>query len=102
MSESIICNEKRCLICGRFEPLHRHHIFAGSRRKASEEHGCWIWLCPDHHNMSDSGIHFDPVLSLRAKAMAQKILENEHGWSRERFIQTFGRSYIDESLNSPH
>ena len=96
MSKSVISDEPACIVCGQTQNLHRHHIFFGiGNRKLSEKHGCWCYLCARHHNMSDHGVHFDSTLNLKIQRMCQKILENKHGWSREKFIETFGRNYID-------
>lgn len=46
MAKSIICNEKRCVKCGTYNDIHKHHIFGGSRRNTSEKYGMWMYLCP--------------------------------------------------------
>lgn len=91
---SIISNERECLICKSTYNLHRHHIFGGARRQLSEENGCWCYLCARHHNFSDLGVHFNKSLDIKLKKLAQQKLE-ESGWNRERFIETFGRNYLD-------
>ena len=94
--DSIISNEYRCFVCGRPTNLHRHHIYGGvGRRELSERYGCWCYLCPRHHNMSQDGIHSNSVLNHKLRALCQKKLEDS-GWTRERFIKTFGRNYIDD------
>ena len=73
-SKSIIQENKCCYICGMTGKLHRHHIFFGSaNRKVSEEDGCWCWLCPAHHNMSGTGVHFNHELDEKLKQQAEKI-----------------------------
>lgn len=89
--KSIISSEVECLVC-KSPHVHKHHIYAGSRRKLSEEYGCWCFLCPRHHNMSDSGVHFDTVLDLKLKKLCQELFEEDH--SREEFISIFGKSYL--------
>ena len=93
MTKSIICNEKQCCVCGTTYNLHRHHIFGGGRRKASERYGAWVYLCAYHHNMSDEGVHFDRQLDVLLKTIAQQELEKT--MSRDEFRQHFGRSYLD-------
>lgn len=96
MSKSIMSNERECLVCGTPLNLHRHHIFHGSaNRKKSEKYGCWCWLCARHHNMSEHGVHADNLLDLKLKKICQQRLERFHGWTRERFIETFGRNYLE-------
>ena len=90
MSKSVISNEKKCLVCDTTLDLHKHHIFYGSNRQNSEKYGCWCYLCAKHHNMSNAGVHFDPVFDRRLKEVCQMQL----GWSQEEFIRVFGRSYI--------
>jgi hypothetical protein len=44
--------------------------------------------------MSDHGVHADNLLDLKLKKECQEILERELAWSRERVIETFGRSWL--------
>lgn len=99
MSKSIISNTRQCVVCGRTYPLHKHHVFFGSgKRDLSEAWGCWIYLCPDHHNMSNEGVHFNRSLDLLFKYTCQRQLESD-GWTRERFIRTFGKNYIEDETD---
>ena len=92
--DSILQNEKICFVCDMEGDLHRHHVFHGTaNRKKSEEYGCWVWLCPRHHNMSSEGVHFNPGLDLRIKQMAQEAWEERYG-NRGEFIKAFGKSYL--------
>lgn len=93
MSQSIISNEKRCLVCGTQENLHKHHIFYGSNRQRSEKDGCCVYLCAKHHNMSDHGIHFDHELDIQVKRLCQRIWETKFG-DRQDFIKAYGRSWL--------
>ena len=34
---------------GSRQQLDRHHVYPGSRRRTSEEWGCWVWLRHDIH-----------------------------------------------------
>ena len=94
MSKSLISNEKECLFCGTPLNLHKHHIYGGvANRKKSEEYGCWVYLCARHHNMSDTGIHFNKEENIRLKQLCQRMWERKYG-GREKFIETFGKSYL--------
>ena len=76
MTKSIISNEKECYVCHTPLELHQHHIYGGTaNRKKSDKYGCWIWLCGDHHNLSNAGIHFNKNLDLKVKRMCQKKFE---------------------------
>lgn len=90
--ESIIQIHKECFMCHRTGDLHSHHIFGGSNRKWSEKYGLKIWLCPEHHNMSDNGIHFNKALDLQIKQIAQR--EFEDTYTREEFMRIFGKNYL--------
>lgn len=92
MAGSIIQDEKRCYITGWTINLHKHHIFGGSRRKASEKYGLWVWLRYDWHNLSNYGVHFNKELDILLKQAGQEAFERTH--SREEFIAIFGRNYL--------
>ena len=101
-SDSIIQHNRCCYVCGETGGLHRHHIYGGARRDASEEDGCWIYLCGSHHNLSNEGIHFNKKLDTKVKIQAEKIWINTYvpELTREEqidaFIKRFGRNYLDE------
>lgn len=90
--ESIIQIHKECFMCHRTGDLHSHHIFGGPNRKWSEKYGLKIWLCPEHHNMSDNGVHFNKALDLQIKQIAQR--EFEDTYTREDFMRIFGKNYL--------
>lgn len=94
MSKSVLSNVRECLVCGTTLNLHRHHIYGGSRRGASEKAGAWCYLCARHHNFSDLGVHYDRQLDIKLKRTCQSKLE-ESGMDRETFVKTFGRNYLD-------
>lgn len=79
-------------------PIHlaRHHIFAGSRRKLSEEWGCWVWLRADFHNLADYGVHGKNghELDMRLKRECQKKFEELYG--HEKFMEVFKKNYLEE------
>lgn len=92
-SESILSNERRCYATGREDFLDRHHIFKGSRRKASEKHGLWVYLNHDvHMDMHD---HRKPYETLEndLKVIGQQAFE-DNGGSRDDFMAIFGCSYL--------
>lgn len=85
---------EHCYITGSTD-IHWHHVFFGSsNRKKSEKYGFVVPLRPDYHNMSNNGVHFNRELDLKFKRQAQEYFE-EHIGSRQAFIQTFGKSWID-------
>ena len=93
VSKSLLSNDQVCIVCG-CTGVHRHHIFYGTaNRKLSEKYGCWCWLCPDHHNMSDAGVHFNKQLDLTLKMECQERWEEEFG-TREDFRRIFGKNFL--------
>lgn len=94
--DSIMQRDKRCIVTGYIAPLHRHHIFGGSRRKASEKWGCWCWLRPDWHNMSDYGVHSNKELDTALKQECQKKFEALYG--HEKFMEVFGKNYLEDEI----
>lgn len=92
--KSIISNKYACVVCGDDRHLHKHHVFFGTaNRKISEKYGCWVWLCPRHHNASNRGVHLNKVLDDKLKRDCQLEWEKIYG-SRDEFIRVFGQSYV--------
>lgn len=93
MSDSIVSNERKCLVCGTTYNLHRHHIYFGlANRKKSEQYGCWCYLCGKHHNMSSDGVHSNRQLDLKLKVMCQKRFQEVY--KDLDFLTIFGRNYL--------
>lgn len=93
MSKSLLSDKKECWYCGD-TTVHKHHIYPGTaNRKKSEEDGCWVYLCPGHHNMSNYSVHRCKELDRRLKELCQIEWEKRYG-DREAFIHRFGKSYI--------
>lgn len=70
---------------------HLHHVFNGNpQRKYSEKYNAVIYLHPSVHEM----VHADAAVRRELKAEYQARLEDA-GWTREEFIETFGRSWRD-------
>ena len=81
----------------RTQNLHSHEVFYGTaNRKKSIEDGMVIYLCGEHHNLSNEGIHFDKKFDLQEKRNAQLIWEKTYGKKdpRKEFIRRYGRSYL--------
>lgn len=89
---NLLQDKKQCYITGQVINLHRHHVFQGSRRKASEKWGCWIWLTAEMHNMSNKGVHFNRELDMRIKQDMQRAFEVKHG--HDKFMEVFGKNYL--------
>lgn len=92
MAKSIMQNEKQCYVTGRVGALHKHHIYGGPNRRISEREGFWVWLCPELHNMSNEGVHFNKEFDNQLKQRCQAEYEKTH--SREDFMKLIGRNYL--------
>lgn len=74
-------------------PVERHHIFGGSRKKASEKFGFVIPLRPDlHPNGAQAGSNSKEI-DTKLKQMAQEYFEANYG-TRDDFRRIFGKSYL--------
>lgn len=92
MTKSIMQNEKKCWVTDVTEGLHCHHIYRAANRKLSEQYGCYIWLRPDWHNMSNYGIHFDKSFDNDMKQLCQRRFEETY--PDLDFRQIFGKSFL--------
>ena len=89
---------KECFLCGRngaADPLDMHHIFPGPYRKKSDQYGLVVPLC--HYRCHEDGeysVHKCMETMLQLKALGQRKVMDEQGWTTERFIQEFGKNYL--------
>ena len=90
---SLLSVNRECYFCGSPHVV-KHHVYGGARRKISEREGCWVWLCPWHHNMSDESVHFDKEMDIRLKTECQLAWQTKHHADREDFIAVFGKGYV--------
>ena len=92
--KSIVARDmERCFVCGDTQHLHIHEVFFGTaNRKKSIEWGLYVPLCPEHHNMSNKGVHFNKTLDTKLKKYAQKKFEEKHG--HEKFMEVIGKNYL--------
>lgn len=92
--ESILQDYKECYVCQSQNKLHAHHVFYGvGKRALSDKYKLIIWLCPIHHNMSDSGIHFNKELDNSIKALSQIKAMQYYKWSLDDWMKIFRRNY---------
>lgn len=91
---SILQNNKKCYVCNINYNIHTHEVYYGKNRQKSIEDGCCIYLCGNHHNQSNSGIHFNHELDLKVKKiMEQKWLETYNKTIND-FIKRYGKNYL--------
>ena len=92
MKDSIICNDKRCFVCGCPIGLHHHHCFHGINRKNADQDGCWVYLCFAHHTGME-GVHNNRPFDVMLMKISQMVWESKLG-SREDFRRRYGKSYL--------
>lgn len=92
MRDSIICNDKRCFVCGCPVGLHHHHCFHGINRKNADQDGCWVYLCFAHHTGME-GVHNNRPFDVMLMKYAQMVWETIFG-DRNDFRRRYGKSYL--------
>lgn len=94
--QSILQNDKRCYFTGATSNLHKHHIYPGNPNRAiSDKNGFWVYISADYHNMTNNGVHQNPVELDKLKIICQKRFETL-GHTRREFIKLIGKNYILE------
>lgn len=92
--KSLYSELRECWIC-HSPQVHLHHIYGGNgRRPISDREGCWLYLCPNHHNMSRFGIHFDKELDKAFKEDCERRWCRANGKTPDDFREVFGINYI--------
>ena len=93
---------RKCFLCGgngNGDPLDRHHIFGGSRRKKSERYGLVVDLCHNRcHIFGEYAAHKNADTMLELHQYGQRKAMEENNWTTEDFIREFGKNYIEEEL----
>lgn len=89
---SILQDRKECYVTHSTERLEKHHIMRGSRRKAAEKWGCWVWLRSDWHTGSSYAVHNNPRFEMQLKQICQMKFEELHG--HETWMKVFGKNYL--------
>ena len=91
--KSIIQSKKECYFCHKTS-VHKHHIYFGGNRKVSDKNGFTVYLCPEHHNLSNYSVHRDIEIDRTLKRLCQT--EYEKTGTREEFIKLINRNYLEE------
>ena len=91
MSKSIMQDEKFCFVTGSEYWLDLHHVYAGSRRKASDKWGCTVWLRHDiHMDLHQRNTALDKTL----KRACQRRFEELYG--HDKFMTVFVKNYLED------
>ena len=84
-------DEAQCYRCKLEGQMQFHHILNGSLKRASEEIGAWVWLCPACHDWVHStgdGVWFQRIM----KATCQERYEENH--TREEWMALVHKNYL--------
>lgn len=91
--KSIMQSKKECYLCRRTDNLHEHHIFEGTgRRRLSEKYGLKVYLCAQHHNMSDESVHFNADLRNELYQDGQRAFERVYPGLN--FLEIFSINFL--------
>lgn len=89
---------RKCFLCGgngNGDPLDKHHIFGGSRRKKSERYGLVVDLCHNRcHIFGELAVHRNADTMRELHQYGQRKAMEENGWTTEDFIREFGKNYL--------
>lgn len=89
---------RECWLCGAnggFDPLDRHHIFGGSRRRKSEQYGLVVDLCHmSCHIFGPEAVHRNKDTMQELHRYGQLKSMEEQGWTVEDFVREFGKNYL--------
>lgn len=79
-------NFSKCFVCQKEDAkMDKHEIYGGSNRKRSIKYGFVVPLCRECHQ--------NPKVIMDLRVEMQKEFEKTN--SREKFIEIFGKNYID-------
>lgn len=96
MARSIINQDpEACYLCGCYLRYREsHHIFGGPNRKLSEKYGLKVYLCHRCHQDHREGVHHNPEKMKYLHEKGQQAFEE--AYSHERFMEVFGKNYIEK------
>ena len=78
-----------------YDPLDRHHIFGGVNRDKSEKYGLVVDLCHHEcHIFGKNAAHRSADTRLFLRRYGQRKAMAEQGWTREEFVDEFGKNYL--------
>lgn len=90
---------KQCFLCGRNgrgDRLERHHVFGAANRSKSEKYGLVVYLCGDRcHRNGKYSAHQNGQVADYLHRYGQEKCMKEQGWTKEKFVEEFGKNYVD-------
>lgn len=84
----MICEERRCYLCGRVGALQVHHCQHGIRRKKAIVFDLTVFLCPECHMR----LHDQGVGDLYLQQISQQYFEQQFG--HDEWMNQFGKNYL--------
>lgn len=92
MKKSIVVSDmSKCFYCGN-PNVEVHHIFFGTaNRKLADKYKLVLPLCAKHHRGSN-GPHQNREIDIHYKQLGQAAFELKY--SREKFMQLFGKNWL--------
>ena len=91
--ESILTDDwEKCYLCPK-PATQVHHIYAGSRKAASEKHGFKIPICADCHTLGPRAVHRCPERDRWLRRECQLEFERRGG-TRFEFVRIIGKNYL--------
>ena len=88
-----------CYLCGRatgYNKLDRHEPWGAANRRKSMELGLWVLLCHEGCHEGPGSVHADGEKNRELRKDAQRAAMLRYGWSREEWIERFGKSELSE------
>ena len=89
-----------CYLCQKLHPewwpraaTDEHHVvFGTANRNLSEKYGLKVYLCPEHHTISDECPHRNHEIARLLQREAQKAFEKH--FPALDFLKIFGWNYL--------
>lgn len=91
---SLLQKQKQCYVCGTKINIHTHEVYFGKNRQKSIKDGCCIYLCGNHHNQSNQGVHFNHELDMKLKKEMEVAWLEYYNKTIQDFRERYGRSYL--------
>lgn len=91
-----------CFLCGNYETVERHHLFGGPLRKKADKLGLTVYLCPWCHQYDADSAHRSMEVRRYLHQYGQRKAMKEQDWNVFKFIEEFGKNYLDDEEFDPY
>lgn len=72
------------------------HIFGAGNRKLSTKYGLCVTLCEECHRLGKHAVHQSAETMQYLHEYGQRLAMEREGWSKEEFMQVFGKNYLED------